>query len=132
MDDPDYLLGNTGGLLLTPSGLSVTGSDLSLANISLTAASAGALLARLHVLHELPFGVTAADAAADQFTIAPVFGAPDFQILDNTVQSITIDTVASQSGTITMLSSVPEPGTAMAVVLAAAMWIRRHRKVQCA
>ena len=96
VDDPDYLLGNTGGLLLTPSGLSVTGSDLypSLANVSLTAASAGALLARLHVLHELPSGVTAADAAADQFTIAAVFGGAGFQILDDNIQPITIDTVA--------------------------------------
>ena len=132
VDDPDYLLGNTGGLFLTPSGLSVTGSDFSNTDISLTASSAGALLARLHVLHELPPGVTAADAAADQFTIAPVFGAPDFQILDDTVQSITINTAASQSGTITMLSSVPEPTTTLAIMLAAAMWIRRHRKVQCA
>ena len=130
VDDPDYLLGNTGSLLLNPSSLSLTGSDLGLTNISLTVASAGALLARLHVLHDLPSGVTVADAAADQFTIAAVFGAPGFQILDDNIQSITIDTAASQSGTITMLSSVPEPGTAMAVVLAAAMLIRRRRQIQ--
>jgi hypothetical protein len=130
VDDPDYLLGNTGSLVLNPSSLSLTGSDLGLTNISLTAASAGALLARLHVLHDLPSGVTVADAAADQFTIAAVFGAPGFQILDDNIQSITIDTAASQSGTLTMLSSVPEPGAAMAVVLAAAMLIRRRRQIQ--
>ncbi len=130
VDDPDYLLGNTGGLLLTPSGLSVTGSDLGLANVSLTAASAGALLARLHVLHELPSGVTAADAAADQFTIAAIFGGAGFQILDDNIQPITIDTAASQSGTLTMLSSVPEPGATVTVVLAVAMLIYRRRQLQ--
>ena len=131
VDDPDYLLGNTGSLVLNPSSLSLTGSDFSNANVLLAAASAGALLARLHVLHDLPSGVTVADAAADQFTIAAVFiGGAGFEILDDNIQSIAIDTAASQSGTITMLSSVPEPGTAMAVVLAAAMLIRRRRQIQ--
>lgn len=130
VNDPDYLLGNTGLLVLNPSGLSLTGSDLGLANVSLLATSAGALLARLHVLHELPSGVTAADAAADQFTLAAVFGAPGFQILDDNIQAITINTAASQSGTLTMLSSVPEPGLTVAVVLATAMLIQQRRRIQ--
>jgi len=130
VNDPAYLLGNTGFLTLLPGGLSLTGSDLDINNHALQN-GISRLLARLHVVHELPPGGSAALAAGDVFTISAVIAGIDvISVFDENFSPIT--PLSGLSGTITVSSAVPEPGTWATGVLPAlcALWQRRHSRRQ--
>jgi hypothetical protein len=106
VNDPSYLLGNTGFLTLTPLGLSITGSDFDTANHSLLN-GISRLMARLNLVHDLPPGGSAALAAGDTFTISALMAFT--QVYDDNVNSIT--PLTALPGTITVGSAVPEPAT---------------------
>jgi len=120
--DPDYLLGNTGNIFPTPSGLSLTISDFDISDHPLLT-GVSRLLARLHVVHDLPSGGSAALAAADTFTISAVLA--NTEVLDETLDPIT--PLSGLSGTVTISSAVPEPGPWLTcgVVALALLWRRR-------
>jgi hypothetical protein len=120
--DPYYLLGNTGNLTLTPSGLGLTISDLDTIDHPLLT-GVSRLLARLHVVHDLPSGGSAALAAADTFTISAVLA--NTEVSDETFALIT--PLSGLSGTVTISSAVPEPGPWLTcgVVALALLWRRR-------
>ncbi len=121
--DPDYLLGNTGNLFPTPSGLSLTISDFDNTNNHPLLTGISRLLARLHVVHDLPSGGSAALAAADTFTISAVLA--NTVVSDENVAPIT--PLSGQSGAVTISSAVPEPGPWLTcgVVALALLWRRR-------
>lgn len=105
VNDPTYLLGNTGFLTLRPLGLSITGSDIDTANHSLLN-GISRLMARLNLVHDLPPGGSAALAAGDTFTISALASTT---VYDDNVSSIT--PLTASPGTITVGSAVPEPAT---------------------
>ena len=106
VNDPAYLLGNTGFLTLTPLGLSITGSDFDVVNHSLLN-GISRLMARLNLVHDLPPGGSAALAAGDTFTISALMASTT--VYDDNVNSIT--PLTASPGTITVGSAVPEPAT---------------------
>lgn len=121
--DPAYLLGNTGNLSPTPSGVSLAISDGDFIIDHSLLNGVSRLLARLHVVHDLPPGGSASLAAADTFTIAAVI--INTQVLDETITPIT--PLSGFSGTISISSAVPEPGTwaSCAVLALGVLWRRR-------
>ncbi len=124
--DPNYLLLGAGNLFLNPSGLTLTGSDADTNNHSLTTSTAK-LLVRLHLLHELPFGGTAAQAATDQFTITADLSGGSFNIYDETTAPIT--QLTGSSGTVSIYASaaVPEPQVWIAGLLCSGIVLLRNR-----